>query len=438
MRKLVLAMLLCAGCAARGRVMRLDGTTISPVEIDATVERVMRAARVPGVGLAVFSHGVPVYVRAYGVRDQTRGLPLTIDTVMPGASLTKAAFAILVMQLVGAGQIDLDRPIRDYLPRPVAEYPAYADLAGDPRVDRLTARMLLSHTSGFANWRWLEDDRKLAIHFEPGTRFAYSGEGIALLQRVVEAVAQAPLDRLMDARVFGPLGMTRTSMVWQPRFEADHADGHDESGGRLGPQRRTRPDAAGSMQTTLADYARLVAAVMQGRALRPTMRDEMLRPQIRIDSAHEFPTLSDETTAANRSIDLSYGLGWGLYRTPYGRAFFKEGHDDGWRHYAVGFDAGSGLLIMTNSSNGEGIYQALLETVLGNRFTPLDWEGFMPYDEIDRSPLARFPPPGPPGERTRADLRSAAPDAEGSAAAAARRMKPNPVRASVPPPSCEG
>lgn len=380
--------MVCSGCAAHTVITRLDGSSIAPAEIDATVERSMRAGEVTGVGIALFNRGEPVFVRAYGMRETARNLPLTPDSVMTAASLSKAAFAYLVMLLVDSGKLDLDRPIETYLSKPLAEYPRYADLAGDARTGELTARILLDHTSGFANWRWFEEDRKLAFHFEPGSRFAYSGEGIALLQFVVEEVTHAPLDQLMAERVFGPLGMTRTSMVWQTRFESDHAIGYDEYGRPLGPQRRRRPDAAGGMQTTLADYARFVAAVMRAHGVTRAARDEMLRPQVRIDSLHEFPTLASETTTNNRAIDLAYGLGWGVYRTAQGRAFFKEGHDDGWRHYAVGFENGRGLLIMTNSSNGEGIYQELIEKLLGNRDTPLEWERFTPHtQQLPRTPL---------------------------------------------------
>lgn len=106
-------------------------------------------------------------------------------------------------------------------------------------------------------------------------------------------------------------------------------------------------------------------------------RDLMLTPQVQIFSKHEFPTLATETTDQNKNIRLSYGLGWGLYWTPYGEAFFKEGHDEGWRHYTVCFeDAKIGIVIMTNSSNGEGIYKELLETLQKNSFTPIEWEGF--------------------------------------------------------------
>jgi CubicO group peptidase (beta-lactamase class C family) len=185
----------------------------------------------------------------------------------------------------------------------------------------------------------------------------------------------------MRERVFEPLGMTRTSMVWEERFENDFANGYDEDEHSLGPQRRKHADAAGSMQTTVADFARLVEAVAQGKGLGKQSREQMLSAEIRIRSKLQFPTFSPETTEENNAIRLSYGLGWGLYSTPYGRAFFKEGHDDGWRNYAVCFDKnGAGIVIMTNSSNGEGIFKELLETLLKNTFTPIEWEGYTPYN----------------------------------------------------------
>src|SRR5438552_12900534 len=249
--------------------------------------------------------------------------------------------------------------------------------------------MLLDHTSGFPNWRRFNDDKKLHIHFEPGSRFAYSGEGIALLQLIVETVTKRPLADLMRERVFQPLAMTRTSMVWSWRFEGDHANGYDEQENSLGPQRRWKADSAGSMLTTPADFALFVQAILEGQRLRKESRELMLSPQIQILSKHEFPPLSTETTDENKPIRLSYGLAWGLYWTPYGKAFFKEGHDDGWRNYTVCFEKPkTGILIMTNTASGEGIYKELLETLLKNTFTPIEWEGFTPYDKLPpREPL---------------------------------------------------
>jgi CubicO group peptidase (beta-lactamase class C family) len=384
---LALAMLSVQSMYPQATVRRLDGSTITSVEIDRSVVELMKAAEVTGAGIAIFNHGKIAYLKAYGFRDKEKNLPLTIDSVMSAASFSKVAFAYLVMKLVDDGKVDLDRPIYQYLPKPLPEYPRYADLADDPRYKQITARMLLSHTAGFANWRWLEDDHKLRIHFDPGSRFAYSGEGIDLLQLVVEEITHKPLAELMQDRVFTPIGMTRSSMIWEDRFETDFANGYDEYGRSLGRKSWKKGDAAGSMMTNPHDFALFVQAVMYGKGLKPASRETMLSPQIQINSKHEFPSLNTETTDDNKSIHLSYGLAWGLYWTPYGKVFFKEGHDDGWRNYTACFDKQkNGIVIMTNSSNGEGIFKYLLETLMKNTFTPIEWEGYTPYDKLPPKP----------------------------------------------------
>jgi len=382
------AALACSWTAAdEPSVRRLDGTRIRTAEVDATVTRLMRAAEVTGVGLAIFNGARPAYVKAYGVRDKDRNLPLTPDSVMTAASFTKSTFAYMVMQLVDEGVINIDAPIQKYLPRPLPDYAGYESLAGDSRYKQLTSGMLLDHSSGFANLRALEPGRKTTIHFDPGSRYAYSGQGLQLLQLVVEEIMKKPVEDLMRERIFLPFGMTRTSMVWQERFENDFANGYDEYGRSLGPQRRRTADAAGSMQTTLADFSRFIQAVAEGRRLRPRTRALMTTPQIQILSSRQFPTLNTETTDENKRIRLSYGLGWGLYTTPLGDAFFKEGHDEGWRNYTVYFSKPRiGIVIMTNSSNGEGIFKEILESVLKNTFTPIEWEGFTPYDRLPPRP----------------------------------------------------
>jgi len=382
-----------AGLLASARqptVKRLDGSAISPEEIDRTVLRLMRAAEVTGVGISIFDHGKVGYLKAYGFRDTQKKLPLTKDSVMAGASFTKVVFAYLTMQLVDDGILDLDKPVQSYLPTPLPDYPAYRDLAADPRYTKITPRMLLSHTSGFPNFRGLNPDLKLNINFEPASRYAYSGEGILLLQLVVETITKRPLKDLMQDRVFQPLGMSRTSMISEERFENDYANGYDEWQRSLGHQQRKSANAAGSMQTTtLSDFTKFMQAVIEGKGLRKSTRELMLSPQIRISSKHQFPTLEASTSNENKAIRLSYALGWGLYSSPYGKAFFKEGHDEGFRNYTVVFDKSKdGIVIMTNSSNGEGIFKELLETLLRNTFTPIAWEGFTPHNELPpRKPL---------------------------------------------------
>jgi CubicO group peptidase (beta-lactamase class C family) len=368
----------------------IDGRTLTPAEIDATITHVMQGAEVPGLALALINNGKVVYLKAYGVKNMSPNEPLTVNSVMVAASLTKVAFTYLVMKLVDDHVIDLDKPVYEYLPRPLSDYPAWRDIANDPRSKLITARMLLSHTAGLPNTRNFDPGHRLVIHYEPGTRYDYGSEGYGLLQRVVETLTKKSTEELMQERVFRPLGMTRTSMVWQSAFESDHANGYDEYGRSLGIQRRKSADAAGSMQTTITDYSRFTQAVLSGRGLRKETHAQMLSMQIPIVSKFEFPTGLSDTTDEYKSIQLSYGLGVGLYHTPHGRAFFKEGHDEGWRTYVVCHqDQATCMVILTNSSNGEGIYSALLKGLLGDTWNPIGWEALTPYDELPpRKPLS--------------------------------------------------
>ncbi len=371
----------CRASTNETKIKRLDGSTISAAEIERTVTRLMSAARVTGIGIAIINDSKIVYVNGFGFRNKERQQPLTADTVMYGASFTKAVFAYLVMQLVEEGALDLDKPVYQYLKKPLPEYEKYKDLAGDERYKLITARMLLSHTSGFPNWRWFNPDKKLDIKFAPGSKYSYSGEGISLLQFVIEAGIKRSIGEMMRERIFKPFGMTRTSMTWETSFEDNYATSYDENEKPLGHRRRDEAQAAGSMDTTISDYARFMQAVMQGRDLKSRFRNEMFSPQIGIFSKQQFPTPSSETTDENRKIELSYGLGWGVFRTPFGKAYFKEGHDDGWENHSVCFpDKKIAVVLMSNSSNGDSIFKELLETLIKDTYTPWKWEGYVPYN----------------------------------------------------------
>ncbi len=368
--------------ANQKKIKRLDGSRISSVEIEQTVERLMKAAHVTGLNVAIINDSKISYIKSFGFRNKEESLPLTEQTVMYGASFTKAVFAYFVMQLVEEGTHDLDTPAYKYLAKPLPEYDKYKDLAADERYKLITSRMLLSHTGGFPNFRWINDDKKLDIKFAPGSIYSYSGEGINLLQVVIEEITKKKVGDMIQERIFTPFGMTRTSMKWETRFEDDYAIGYDETEKPLGHQRRKNPQAAGSMDTTISDYAKFISAVMQSKALKRQYKNEMLKPQIQIFSKYQFPTPPRETTDENRWIELSYGLGWGLFRTPYGKAYFKEGHDDGWENHSVCFpDKKVAIVLMSNSSNGDSIFKELLETLIADKSTPWRWENYIPYNE---------------------------------------------------------
>lgn len=368
---------------------------------DQRVQELMRRAQVPSLAVAVIRGGRVAYRQAYGAaipRSEVRAeRPLQTDTVMYGASLTKAAFAYLVMQLVDARLIDLDQTLPQLLPQPLHSYPEFADLSYDPRWRQVTLRQLLSHSSGLLNWRWINADRKLDFKFDPGSRYVYSGEGIQIAQLVIEARLGRPLAELMQERVFDRFGMRDTSLVWQDRFRERVSVGL-ATDGSLRPQRMaSRARAAGSMVTTLDDYASFLAGVLRREGLSESAHRQMLSPQIAIVSPRQFPSHFPGQTDVNRPIGLSAGLGWIVYRSPQGRVFFKEGNDEGTNNFAYGqADTGDGLLLLANTSRADAIFQPLVEMLFAPSCLPWFWMGYVPYDQPQwRAAAARDTPQGP-------------------------------------------
>jgi len=351
----------------------------APAAIDATVARHMTSEKVPGLGVALIRNGRVTFVKAYGQRNVEEKLPLKTDTVMYGASLTKATFAYFVMQLVDEGKLDLDKSIASYLPKPLPEYPRYKDLARDERWKKLTMRILLSHTTGFPNFRWIEPDRKLRFHYSPGERYGYSGEGLLIAQLVLEAGLRLDVGAEMQRRIFDRLGMKHSAMTWRDDFAANYAEGYTQEL-KLEPHRRwDQVGAAGSLDTTLDDWSTFLAAAVRGDGLSAKSRAEMVRKQIDIDSPRQFPTLLPEKTDRWKAIGLGYGIGWGVFETPFGHAFFKEGHDEGTANYALCIDATRDcILMLSNSTRAEGIFVPLVNEFLGAVNLPAEWEGFKP------------------------------------------------------------
>ena len=363
------------------QIIKPDGKTLSSIAIDKIVKKLMDTGEVTGLCLGIIINDKLVYTKSYGYKNKPMDELNDTSTCFYAASLSKPLFTYLVMQLVDEGVIDLDKPLYTYLSKPLPEYKGYKDLAGDERWKLITARECLDHTTGFPNWRQFNphDNQKLEIFFNPGERFAYSGEGIYLLQMVIETITERCLEDLAEEKIFKPFGMTRTSFVWQPSFENNYAVGHDMNEDTLAKNKRTSANAAGSMETTIADYTGFVAAFMQGKGLSSKSKKEILSPQIHIYTKHEFPSLNSDTTGMYKNIALSYGLGWGLFMSKYGQAFFKEGHDDGWEHYVIGLHGKKfAVIIMTNSSNGESIFKDLVEKITGITI-PWEWEGYTPY-----------------------------------------------------------
>ncbi|MBL7702648.1 MAG: beta-lactamase family protein [Ferruginibacter sp.] len=370
-------------------ITRLNSSKIAVSALDKKIRSLMQAANVQGLAVTIFNSNQPVYKKAFGYKRIDTKDTIRTNTNFYGASLSKAVFAVLVMKLVEEGKLDLDKPLETYLEKPIYQYKPtkkwhddYSALQADSQYKKITARMCLAHTTGFPNWRWFEPDQKLRTKHAPGTKYAYSGEGMVYLQVVLEHMFGKPLEEMMKQYIFKPLGMKMSSYTWQPAFENDYCFGHQFNGKLYEKDKDNDARAASTLETTLDDYSLFTKAVLNNTVLKSSTTKQMFTPQIRLRSIQQFGPLSVRDSSLNDAIDLSYGLGWVLLRSPFGTGTFKEGHGDGFQHYSIIFpQAGTGIIIMSNSDNAESIFKELLETAIGDIYTPWYWENYIPFNQ---------------------------------------------------------
>jgi CubicO group peptidase (beta-lactamase class C family) len=381
--KVVSLIAMCLATSAVTSCQTLAPTSsLSESKLRQVVIAAMAATQSRGMAVAVIENGNISFIESFGVRNGA-GAPLETETVMYGASITKAVFAILVMQLVEEGKLDLDKPLANYLPEPLPtyntesdgrRYAPWGDLAGDERWRKITARMVLTHSTGFANFAFVEPDGKLRIHFEPGSRYAYSGAGIMLLQFALERGLGLNVGEEIDRRIFVPSGMTKSSLMWRADFAANLADGFTLDGAVEPHDERSRVRAAGSMDTTIADLAKLSSSLGQGKLLKPASLAELTRPSLPIRSASQFPSLVPEPAVAAFQ-GIAAGLGVVTFVGPEGAGFYKGGHNDSTANTWVCVNGAKRcVVILSNDVRSEPAFPAIVEAAIGKNNVPWAWE----------------------------------------------------------------
>jgi CubicO group peptidase (beta-lactamase class C family) len=378
--------------------MLIAGTALASAQkipdnsaIDAEVNKVMSKTHGQGLAIAVIDRGQVKYVHAYGARS-AKGDLLTADTVMYGASLTKTVFAYTVIQLVDQGKLKLDTPLKDILEKPLASYddgsdPKFADkygpyktLAADPRWEKITPRMCLTHSTGLNNFWFAEPDKKFHIHYEPGSRYSYSGDGLVLLQFAIEHGRKAQglgvsVGDLTKTN-FDRLGMRNTSLIWRDDFASNLADGWNDQGKPQEHDERSKVRASGSMDTTISDSAKFTAALVRGDGLSASSRKELTKPQLHITTAHQFPLfLLPDLPANDQRKDLFAGLGAVVFDGPQGHGFYKGGHNEITANTMVCIETKKRcVVILSNDVRSEAGYAELVRFILGDTGVPYDWE----------------------------------------------------------------
>jgi CubicO group peptidase (beta-lactamase class C family) len=337
--------------------------------LEKLIIQLMANADVPGVSIAVIKDAQVVWRRGFGVKDRTTRTPVDDDTVFEAASVSKTVFAYAVMKLCEKRVLGLDTPLTRYTRERFVE--------SDARLERITARHVLSHTSGLHNWR--SRSEPLRIYFEPGGRYLYSGEGYFYLQSVLTQVAgkrnqascsryeaglevcATDIDQHLTANLLTPFGMTSSGYVWRDAFERHAARPHDVDGKPLVKGKPTATDAAryaaaGGLHTTASDYARFLIEILNPRAsdafrLTKASLQEMLRPQVKVDQSS------------------SWALGWQVRHTPRGDFVQHQGGQGGFQAFTAALvNRRSGFVMLTNSANGWKVFFDEKFTLTMDRF----------------------------------------------------------------------
>lgn len=358
-------------------------------EFLASLPRLMDTAMLPGLGIGIIANRRLVWSHYAGLMDATTTTRISESSLFSGCSLGKPLFAYAALRLVDEGKLDLDRPLAEYLSTygPSGEHGA-----------KVTARHVLSHSTGFVNWRQGTDE-KLTSAFEPGTRFQYSGEGFYTLQRCVEKITGMGLEAYLQERVLKPLGMTSTTYLWRSDAEARIVPGHNSQrqpikhfwnfNKRLSEQiskssvplaqwdherivkamttgtdvpmpNGIAPNVAFSLLTTVSDYARLAARlagpVGDSLDLKPATCALMTRSVSHINGA------------------LSWGLGIGIEKQGSQQYLWQWGDNGFWKDFLLVHPAsGTALVVFTNGSNGMRVAERIVRAATGTAHDAFLW-----------------------------------------------------------------
>lgn len=355
---LTVSILAAASCARHEDRQSAPGLAVEeqpPAEIAATLHatlpEMMQAATIPGLSVCLISDYQIAWCEGFGVAGE--GTPVTEDTIFQAASLSKPVFAYAALRLVDEGVLDLDTPLLEYVGEDAARSDHLGQDFDDPRVHEITARMVLTHSSGFPNWR---RNGELGFLFEPGARFGYSGEGFGLMQKVLERITESSVEELVRGYAFEVFGMTSSTFT-ASRVDLERYAWPHEAWGEVEPKpedlqdriREARPHAAATLMTTAPDYARFLIGLMTGEGLSEATHSDLLRPQSFVEDGGS----------------VAWGLGTGLELSDDGVRVWHWGDNNNSKAFYVADPrTGQGIVYFANSYNGLSLVGEILEVAM--------------------------------------------------------------------------
>jgi len=308
-----------------------------------SVENWLSENKIPAIGIGIIESGKLSQIKVYGnLKEKEKA---SYHTIFKVASLTKPIVSMLTLKLVSNGNWNLDEPIYKYWIDP--------DVMNDPRNKLLTTRHILTHQTGFLNWRRQHKTKKLTFDFEPGTNFKYSGEGFEYLKHALERKFNMSIEKLSDSLLFKPIGMKDTRFTWNEKIDQNrYAFNHNKNGEVLETIKNTKASAADHLLSTIEDYGKFAAFVLQGADLTKEIYKEMIDLQVKTPNESYF------------------GLGWEIIPDWYGKKMLiHTGSDPGVRTLIMlNLKEKKGLIIFSNSDNGGYLTweKTIIEPILRN------------------------------------------------------------------------
>jgi D-alanyl-D-alanine carboxypeptidase len=307
--------------------------------IDNLVQSEIKQSGVPAIDVALAKKGTILYAHGYGLSNISADLPAQSDTIFEIGSITKQFTAALIMKLQEKGLLHVDDSIAPYLPQ--YGFPA-----------AITIRMLLTHTSGLADFtnfsdfgQWVTNGvaepvvlaqiSQAALQFKPGTQYTYSNSNFYLLGSIIENLTGQSYAANLDQYIFHPLGLQDTYYDLPPANLA--AAGYANSGAGLIPAiiwDRSAAFAAGALSSNVYDLVAWDSALMSGQVVSPASFQQM--------------------TTSNGFFQNGFSYGFGLALTTYNSRpiMWHAGQIGGFYTENVVFlDNGFTLVVLTNDQD---------------------------------------------------------------------------------------
>jgi CubicO group peptidase (beta-lactamase class C family) len=345
-------------------------------EIEKEIPNLMKEALIPGLSIAVIRDGRVFWHDCFGVKNIVTGSPIESNTVFEAASLSKPVFAYAVMKLVDRHLINLDEPLIDYIGEEKLNQVYPKSKEADDRYKRITARMVLTHSTGFPNWI---NQGLLSFMFDPGEKFSYSGEGFNFLSLVVEKITGKKLNDFMIEAVFEPLEMNNSSYVWLDKYKELFAGSHNFLEEKTPRRKRTIAVAGASLYTTAEDYAKFLVALLNSQDLNENTYKEMFNPQIDVLARY-----------GNGEKVYDWGLGIGLHNTDQGKTSWHWGDNGDFKSYfEVSLEHKIGVVFFSNGENGHAITDRIVQITTGMNHSAITTKYFI-YPTYDSFVIKMF------------------------------------------------